>query len=255
MAEKNTRTSRLLMCTSFLVCVAAGGLITQPSATPSPLTDESRPDMIVADAVETESLPEEIADELVSPSPIVTDVPETIQDDKAAVPEEEPEETAAPEETEIPKETDAPEETGEPKEDTKTDPADQNPGRSEETAKGSSNAAASEYTVSSEASSGTWVYYDSSWYFRVGDDNHHGWLYDADHHVYYFDPRDGSMVTGWRDINGRRYYFDADGIMQTGRVKVDGQVYHMLPDGSLEGYDAPTEAPEEDAPEESSDAE
>ena len=84
MAEKNTRTSRLLMCTSFLVCVAAGGLITQPSATPSPLTDESRPDMIVADAVETESLPEEIVDELVSPSPTVAEEPETAEDTGAA---------------------------------------------------------------------------------------------------------------------------------------------------------------------------
>ena len=255
MAEKNTRTSRLLMCTSFLVCVAAGGLITQPSATPSPLTDESRPDMIVADAVETESLPEEIVDELVSPSPAAAEEPETAEDTPTETPEALPEETSAPEVTEAPEETVVPKETEAPEKEPETDSAAKEPEQGDESETGAQTDGKTDYTASPEAASGTWVYYDSSWYFRVGDDNHHGWLYDTDHHVYYFDPRDGSMVTGWRDINGRRYYFDADGIMQTGRVKVDGQYYHMQEDGSLEGYEAPVEVPEEPAPEDKSDAE
>jgi glucan-binding YG repeat protein len=255
MAEKNTRTSRLLMCTSFLVCVAAGGLITQPSATPSPLTDESRPDMIVADAVETESLPEEIVDELVSPSPTAAEEPETAEDTPTETPEALPEETSAPEVTEAPEETVVPKETEAPEKEPETDSAAKEPEQGDESETGAQTDGKTDYTASPEAASGTWVYYDSSWYFRVGDDNHHGWLYDTDHHVYYFDPRDGSMVTGWRDINGRRYYFDADGIMQTGRVKVDGQYYHMQEDGSLEGYEAPVEVPEEPAPEDKSDAE
>ena len=247
MADKKNRTSRLLLCTSFLVCAATGSLLTQPSATPSPLTDENRPDMIVADAVETESLPEEIVEELISPSPVVTET-------------QAPSVTESPEPTEEIQPAEENEDAEEKKNDTEEAAASEDPAEPdtdtepETTSTPEEEAAASpaEYQASPQAESGTWVYSDSSWYFRVNDENHHGWLYDTDHHVYYFDPRDGSMTTGWRDINGRRYYFDADGIMQTGRVRVDGQVYHMQSDGSLEGYMSPAETPAAEPEEESS---
>ena len=72
---------------------------------------------------------------------------------------------------------------------------------------------------------------------------------------YQVESGEGEVVRREWTLVPRRYYFDADGIMQTGRVKVDGQYYHMQEDGSLEGYEAPVEVPEEPAPEDKSDAE
>ena len=43
------------------------------------------------------------------------------------------------------------------------------------------------------------------------------------------------MMTGWLDLDGKRYYFNNDGVMQTGDVEIDGQTYHFNADGVLEG--------------------
>ncbi|GEM_PF-479557 len=92
-------------------------------------------------------------------------------------------------------------------------------------------------TPSPNAGTGEWVYLSNNWYYVTPDGNYKGWLYDTDGHVYYFDPTDTAMVIGWRNIDGKLYYFDLDGIMQTGDTVIDGISFHLEADGSLSGYD------------------
>ncbi len=239
MAEKKKRTSGLLVAVSMLVCVASGAVVTQSSAIPSPLTDHNRPDMIVAEALEDQPISNALANELETRNPDAAqkETSEENQDTSESSAPAGEETAAAPPEEESSEQTESPDQTESPAE-TASEPEDQTEEPSEV-----SSAADTDYQPSAEAGKGTWIYADSTWYYHIGEDNYHGWLYDSDHHIYFFDRTSGGMLTGWQDIDGRRYYFDADGIMQTGRVRVDGQVYQLLPDGSLKGYNAPVEEP------------
>lgn len=242
MAEKKKRTSGLLVAASMLICIASGAVVTQSSAVPSPLTDHNRPDMIVAEALEDQPISNALANELETRNPdaVQKEAAEEKQDTAGSSAPSEEEGTSLPEETAPP--SGSPSEEAEPAEPTESpaeadaEPEDQAEGPAEV-----SSAPDPAYQPSAEAGKGTWIYADSTWYYHIGEDNHRGWLYDSDHHIYFFDRTSGGMLTGWQDIDGKRYYFDADGIMQTGRVRVDGQVYQLLPDGSLKGYNAPVE--------------
>ena len=51
---------------------------------------------------------------------------------------------------------------------------------------------------------------------------------------YYFDPqRHGSMTKGWLEIQDAWYYFDDSGIMQTGWLDLMGSRFYLLPDGTM----------------------
>ena len=47
--------------------------------------------------------------------------------------------------------------------------------------------------------------------------------------------QDGSRVTGWCDVDGRRYYFDpaTGGGVHTGWLETDGETYYLDLDGSM----------------------
>lgn len=45
---------------------------------------------------------------------------------------------------------------------------------------------------------------------------------------------DGTLCTGWQDIDGRRYHFNAIGHLQTGYQEIDGRLYHFSEDGVLQ---------------------
>ncbi len=200
MSDPNNKTNKVLLVITLLMCVGTSGLVTQSSSTRSPLVSAS----------ETEIVSKEAAEEL--PETAISETEELSQEN-STLPEEVPVETEVPEEeTPIPTDTPVPTETEAP---------------AQEAAKADS------YTVSPEAAQGTWSTTDGIWYFIVDNAAYHGWLYDSDGHVYYFDATDGSMKTGWQDIDGKRYYFNLDGVMQTGDILVDGQSYHMNADGSL----------------------
>ena len=56
---------------------------------------------------------------------------------------------------------------------------------------------------------------------------------DGDYQYYYTNP-DGTIVTGWKEIDGHQYYFDDSGIMYwNGPNEVDGKYYFFDTSGAL----------------------
>ena len=50
-----------------------------------------------------------------------------------------------------------------------------------------------------------------------------GWMYKEN----------GKLVTGWKQIDGKWYYFEASGVMQTGWKQVSGKWYYLHTDGAM----------------------
>ena len=50
-----------------------------------------------------------------------------------------------------------------------------------------------------------------------------GWMYKEN----------GKLVTGWKQIDGKWYYFEASGVMQTGWKQVSGKWYYFHTDGAM----------------------
>ncbi len=44
---------------------------------------------------------------------------------------------------------------------------------------------------------------------------------------------DGSLHTGWLDLDGKRYYLDDDGILQTGWLELENERYYLQEDGTM----------------------
>ena len=45
-----------------------------------------------------------------------------------------------------------------------------------------------------------------------------GWMYNEN----------GKPITGWKQINGKWYYFETNGVMQTGWRTINGKIYYGL---------------------------
>ncbi len=73
-----------------------------------------------------------------------------------------------------------------------------------------------DYGVASVQEYPKWVKSEGAWYYRVSEGkNAHGWMDIKEgaseyKHRYYFDGK-GKMVTGWRAVDGKMYYFQPDG--------------------------------------------
>ena len=50
-----------------------------------------------------------------------------------------------------------------------------------------------------------------------------GWMYNEN----------GKLVTGWKQIDGKWYYFEASGVMQTGWKQIDDKWYYLYEDGHM----------------------
>lgn len=59
-----------------------------------------------------------------------------------------------------------------------------------------------------------------------------GWQQDANGWYYL---KDGTKLTGWQDIDGLRYYFDASGYRVSGNIKIDGKYYLFRPETEVAG--------------------
>lgn len=76
-----------------------------------------------------------------------------------------------------------------------------------------------------------WYYFDAEGYMKTG------WFTDVDHTVYYLnetkDGSEGKMITGWKLIGGKWYYFNTESDGKKGAMYVN----RRTPDGNLVGTD------------------
>lgn len=76
-----------------------------------------------------------------------------------------------------------------------------------------------------------WSYVDGAWYYYENGAPRTGWFYHNG--VDYYLQEDGSVTTGWAEINGKMRYFTATGTMRTGWVITkEGPVY-LLSNGAM----------------------
>jgi len=99
----------------------------------------------------------------------------------------------------------------------------------------------------------TWYYLDSNGVmvtgeYKIGNATHkfnssgawlgevtqqtgkHGWVQENSKWYYY---QNGTMVKGWKAVDGTWYYFKADGVMATGWIQVDSVWYFMSSSGAM----------------------
>ncbi|PYE88561.1 binary toxin-like calcium binding domain-containing protein [Bacillus sp. 196mf] len=78
------------------------------------------------------------------------------------------------------------------------------------------------------------------YYFNEDGTMHIGWLtWNSDQTKSYFN-EDGSLITGgWKEIEGKKYYFDGDGKVKKGPFNVDGNLCYTNEDGSLNFFFQP----------------
>jgi len=57
------------------------------------------------------------------------------------------------------------------------------------------------------------------------------WISYGNYKMYAED--NGQIVTGWKMIEGKWYYFSNGGIMLTGEINLNGKIYNLASDGHL----------------------
>ena len=80
-----------------------------------------------------------------------------------------------------------------------------------------------------------WQKIEDKMYFFVDDGvmQESGWVDEGPGNIRYLDS-DGSMATGWREIDGRWYYFETEfGRMLTDWQQIDSKMYYLNEDGSM----------------------
>ena len=70
----------------------------------------------------------------------------------------------------------------------------------------------------------------TKWVQNDGLNNWSKWYYTWDEYDWVFVNADGTLKTGWADINKASFFFNSDGIMQTGWVKKNGKDVYLLPE-------------------------
>lgn len=76
-----------------------------------------------------------------------------------------------------------------------------------------------------------WVNNGKGWSYYENGSIKSGWL-NLEGNFYYLKD-DGNMATGWININNEWYYMDKSGLMKTGWQKIDGTWYFMQDSGSM----------------------
>ena len=89
-----------------------------------------------------------------------------------------------------------------------------------------------EMVTGSEEIDGKWYVFDQSGALSTG-----GWVKDS-YGNWYYTNADGTPVTGWKTVEGKRYYFDFGpgvhhGEMVTGSKQIDGTVFVFDQSGAL----------------------
>ena len=80
-----------------------------------------------------------------------------------------------------------------------------------------------------------WVLVDNQWYYanETGAPAK-GWRYDDQYRAWYYFAEDGKMVrSGWREIEGKRYFFAPGGDMKKGWLRENGNWYFLTETGAM----------------------
>jgi lipoprotein-anchoring transpeptidase ErfK/SrfK len=73
---------------------------------------------------------------------------------------------------------------------------------------------------------------DGTYYFYKKGKMATGWR-TIDGKKYYFRKSGGKMVTGWKTLSGKTYYFNKKGVLQTGWKTIDEKKYYFEKDGKM----------------------
>ena len=76
---------------------------------------------------------------------------------------------------------------------------------------------------------GTWVEDSNGWKYKEGGKYVTNSWKDIDGKRYYFDAN-GYRVTGWQTIGGKKYFFMPEGYMMTGWISFGSTRYYLMPD-------------------------
>ena len=79
---------------------------------------------------------------------------------------------------------------------------------------------------------GTWVEDSNGWKYKEGGKYVTNSWKDIDGKRYYFDAN-GYRVTGWQTIGGKKYFFMPEGYMMTGWISFGRTRYYLMPDGHM----------------------
>ena len=79
---------------------------------------------------------------------------------------------------------------------------------------------------------GTWVEDSNGWKYKEGGKYVTNSWKDIDGKRYYFDAN-GYRVTGWQTIGGKKYFFMPEGYMMTGWISFGSTRYYLMPDGHM----------------------
>ena len=216
MPKQKKKPKGLLVVFTLLMGLGMGAAITQSSATPSPIEKSSYPELISPDNSVSSSM-------VVQDHPAQNEVSDSVNSQVIISESLVPGESSAPLQEELASEGQS------------VTPGVES-ADSEELSSSSAGIvpAADSYAASPEAERGVWTIAEGKWYLFVDGSSYHGWFFDTDRHIYYFQPETGIMTTGLAEIDGKRYYFDEDGILQTKDVSLyDGTIYHINADGTV----------------------
>lgn len=79
---------------------------------------------------------------------------------------------------------------------------------------------------------GTWVEDSNGWKYKEGGKYVTNSWKDIGGKRYYFDAN-GYRVTGWHTIGGKKYFFMPEGYMMTGWISFGSTRYYLMPDGHM----------------------
>ena len=79
---------------------------------------------------------------------------------------------------------------------------------------------------------GTWVEDSNGWKYKEGGKYVTNSWKDIDGKRYYFDAN-GYRVTGWQTIGGKKYFFMPEAYMMTGWISFGSTRYYLMPDGHM----------------------
>ena len=78
-----------------------------------------------------------------------------------------------------------------------------------------------------------WTKTNDQWTYIYNGQVHTGWLQTSEG-WYYMDLADGHMTTGFKQIDGKWYFFRPNGLMDTGWINPEyGKWYYLLSDGTM----------------------